>query len=197
VSNLARPEANATGVQWGVSEPRRLEWLLTLAPDVQKIYLPYNPDDNAAVIILEDIQDTAAQLDVELILREARDEEAIAAAINNIPEEADALFLLPDSLLVSRMAEFAEAAIARKLPITAPGDSTVAAGGLMSYGMAFYATGEQAARMAHQILQGVAVSDLPIETADFFLDINLKTANAIDLQISDNILRQANMLVRE
>jgi putative ABC transport system substrate-binding protein len=98
VSNLARPEANATGVQWGVSEPRRLEWLLTLAPDVQKIYLPYNPDDNAAVIILEDIQDTAAQLDVELILREARDEEAIAAAINNIPEEADALFLLPDSL---------------------------------------------------------------------------------------------------
>ncbi len=197
VTNLARPNANATGVQWGLSEPRRLEWLLTLEPDIQKIYLPYNPDDNAAVIILADIQETAVQLGVELFLREARNEDETTAAIENIPEDADAMFLLPDSLLVSRMAEFAEASIARKLPLTAPGDTTVQAGGLMSYSFSFYATGKQSARLAHQIFQGVAVSNLPVETADFFLAINLKTANAIDLEISDDILRQANMIVRE
>ncbi len=197
VSDLAQPDANGTGVQWGISEPRRLEWLLTLAPDVEKIYLPYNPDDNAATIILEDIKATAEQLDVELMLREARTEEEITAAISDIPEDADAVFLLPDSLLVSRMSEFAEAAVARKLPITAPGDTTVRAGGLMSYGMAFVKVGEQSARLADQILQGAAVSDLPVETAEFFLDVNLKTAEAIDMEISDDILRQANQIIRD
>lgn len=197
VSNLARPDANGTGVQWGLSEPRRLEWLLTLAPDIQKIYLPYNPDDSAATTILEDIQDTADKLGIELVLSEARNEDEITAVIENIPEDADAMFLLPDSLLVSRMTEFAEAAVARKLPLTAPGDTTVEAGGLMSYSMGFYPIGQQSARLAHQIFQGVAVGDLPVETADFFLGINLKTANAIELEISDDILRQANMIVRE
>lgn len=67
----------------------------------------------------------------------------------------------------------------------------------MSYSMAFYPIGQQSARLAHQIFQGVAVGDLPVETADFFLGINLKTANAIELEISDDILRQANMIVRE
>lgn len=197
VSSLAKPGGNATGVQWGLSEPRRLEWLLTLDPEIQKIYLPYNPDDNAAVIILEDIQETAAQFGVELMLFEARDEAEITAAIEGIPEDADAMFLLPDSLLVSRMDEFAEAAIAHKLPLTAPGTETVDAGGLMSYSMAFYPVGEQAGRLAHQVLQGTAVSDLPVETSDFFLDINLKTANAIGLEISDEILRQADRIIRE
>jgi len=197
VANLAEPGGNATGVQWGLSEPRRLEWLLTMDPDIQKIYLPYNPDDNAAVIILEDIQETAAQLDVELMLFEAQNEDEITAAIENIPEDADAMFLLPDSLLVSRMSEFAAAAAAHKLPLTAPGTETVEDGGLMSYSMAFYPVGEQAGRLAHQVFQGTAVSDLPVETSEFFLDINLKTANAIGLEVSDEILRQADRIVRE
>jgi putative ABC transport system substrate-binding protein len=71
VTNLANPGGNATGVQWGLSEPRRLEWLLTLDPDIQTIYLPYNPEDGSATVILEDIQETAVQLNVELILEEA------------------------------------------------------------------------------------------------------------------------------
>jgi hypothetical protein len=37
---------------------------------------------------------------------------------------------------------------------------------------------------------------LPVETAEFFSAINLKTAQAIGLDISDATLRQANIIVR-
>ncbi len=197
VSSLANPGKNATGVTFGVGEPRRLQWLLDIAPGIEQIYLPYNPNDGSAVGILQKIQEVATPLNVELLLREAPDEAGIAAAIENIPDEADAVFLLPDSFLVSRITEFAEAAIAHKLPISAPGDTTVPDGGLITYSMRFYPVGEQLAVMAQKILQGASASELPVETAEFFLDINLKTANAIGLEISDDILRQANTIIRE
>ena len=197
VSSISNPDGNATGVQWGVSEPRRLEWLLTLVPDIQRIYLPYNPDDGAAVFILGDIQVAAEQMGLELVLREARDTDEITEAIAEIPDDVDAIFLLPDSLLVSRMTDFAEAANALELPLTAPGDSTVNDGGLMTYSMAFLPIGKQAARMADQILKGTPVSEVPVETAELFLNINLKTAEAINVDIPEDILRQAHTIIRE
>jgi putative ABC transport system substrate-binding protein len=56
--------------------------------------------------------------------------------------------------------------------------------------------GKQAARIAYQVLNGVRPTDLPVETSDFFLSINLKTAQTIGLDIPDEILRQADHIVR-
>ncbi|MBN1873098.1 MAG: hypothetical protein JXA33_02635 [Anaerolineae bacterium] len=58
------------------------------------------------------------------------------------------------------------------------------------------AAGKQTARLADQILQGVKPSDLPVEMTEFGLVINLKTANAIGLNIPDTILRRANTVIR-
>lgn len=197
VTDLAKPDANATGVQWAVSEPRRFEWLMTLDPDIEYIYIPYNPEDSSATLVLEDIKATAESFNVDLILQEARNGDEITEAVNNIPEEADAIYILPDSLLGSRVPDFAAAAIERELPLTAPGAETVEQGALMSYGLQFYPTGQQSAVMAHKILQGAAPEDLPVETLEFFLSLNLPTAEAIGIEIPNDILRQADTLVRE
>jgi putative ABC transport system substrate-binding protein len=72
----------------------------------------------------------------------------------------------------------------------------VADGPLYSYANKLVPTGAQAARIADQILKGIKPTDLPVETAEFFLAINLKTAQAIGLNISDNILSQADTIYR-
>ena len=70
-------------------------------------------------------------------------------------------------------------------------------GALTAYGVDLaVAARQQAARLASQILQGTKPADLPVETAQLFSAINLKTAQAIGLDIPDATLRQANIIIR-
>jgi putative ABC transport system substrate-binding protein len=66
----------------------------------------------------------------------------------------------------------------------------------MSYGSDLNAAGNQAARLADQILRGSSPDDLPVETPEFFLTLNLNTAEAIGLEIPDEVLRQADTIIR-
>ena len=197
VENLRHPGGNITGVTFGVQEPRRMEWLLRIAPEVKNIYVPYNPGDRSPVLALAAISQVAVKLGVELITREIRNPAELKAAIDNIPAEADAVFCLPDSLLSTRLADLAGAAVKLKLPVSGPQVGSVKTlGTLTSYCSDQIMNGKQAARLADQIFQGVKPSDLPIETSEFTLAINLKVAKAIGLDIPDEILRQANTIIR-
>jgi len=56
--------------------------------------------------------------------------------------------------------------------------------------------GRQAARPARHIHQGTKPGDLPVETSEVFLTINLKTAEKIGVKIPDDILMQAKKIIR-
>jgi len=197
VASLRNPGGNITGITFGVQEPRRFEWLIQVAPDIKKVYIPYTPEDQSAVISLAKVREAAQKLGGELITREVHTAEEIPASVENIPEEADAIFILPDSLIGHRTADFAETAIQRKLPTSGPNPVSVTDSGfLTSYSADPTGYGKQAARLVDQILRGVKPADLPVEMAEFILAINLKTAKAIGLDIPDSILRQADIIVR-
>jgi putative ABC transport system substrate-binding protein len=193
VTSLSQPGGNMTGVTVGVQEGRRLEWLIQVVPTIEQIYIPYNSEDRSAVMALQAVSETAMVLGVELITREARNPEEITAAIENIPEEADAIFILPDGLITAHFADFVEL----QLPTSAPQPGLLeSAGALTSFGFEQIAIGKQAARLADQIFKGAKPADLPVETGEFSSAINLKAADAIGLDIPDNILRQADIVVR-
>jgi putative ABC transport system substrate-binding protein len=196
VKSLRQPGGNMTGVTFSFQEEERLKWLVRIAPTIEEIYIPYNPEDRSAVLALKIASATAAKLGIKLITREARNPEKIMAAIKDIPEEADAVFHLPDSLIISRLVELMEAANTRKLPTSGPGGASIQAGALMVYGIRLDAVAKQAARLADRILSGIKPADLPVEMAEFYLAINLKTAKIIGLDISDEVLRQADTIIR-
>ena len=149
------------------------------------------------MLALEIVSKAAATLGVELITREASTPQQVAAAFETIPEEADAVFFLPDSLVNARADDWIKLAIELGLPTSAPSLTAVEDGHLTAYGMDLAASARQeAARLADQILQGTAPADLPVETAEFFSAINLKTAEAIGLDISDEVLLQADIIIR-
>jgi putative ABC transport system substrate-binding protein len=88
-------------------------------------------------------------------------------------------------------------AIKLKLPTSGPNVNAINDGALTAYGIDLaVAAKQQAARLAGQILKGAKPADLPVETAEYFSAINLKTAQAIGLEIPDTTLRQANIIVR-
>lgn len=196
VNSLTEPGGNITGVTFGPQEARRLEWLTKIVPTVKQVYIIYNPNDASANLALKTATETAARLGLEIIAREVRNPDEIAAALTDLPEEADALYLLPDSQTEASLTDILAAANARHLPTSVPNIERVQDGALYSYAMKQIPTGQQAARLADQILKGIKPADLPVETTEFFLGINLKTAQAIGLTVPDDILSQADTIYR-
>jgi len=196
VDSIKSPGGNITGLFQGGYSAQQLDMLLQIAPDVKKIYVPYNPNDPAPVAGLKAINEAAPKLGVELITREARTPDEVASAIENIPEEADAVFLLIDSLVGSRAMDLTKAATERRVPMSSGNADAAGDGVLCGYGPLQSRSGKQVARMADQILKGTPPSSLPVETAEVYLGINLQTAQAIGLEIPDAILRQADNIIR-
>jgi putative ABC transport system substrate-binding protein len=196
VTSLTQPGGNITGVTFGPQEARRLEWLTKIAPAVKRVYIIYNPNDSSAKLALATATATAARLGLEIISREASNPDEVTAALTDFPENIDALYLLPDSQTEAQLADILAVANARHLPTSVANVGAVEEGPLYSYAMKLEPTGRQAARLADQILKGIKPADLPVETTEFFLAINLKTAEAIGLAIPDDILSQADTIYR-
>jgi putative ABC transport system substrate-binding protein len=196
VTSLAQPGGNITGVTFGPQEAQRLVWLTKIAPDVKRVYIIYNSNDNSAKLAFGAASETAEKLGLEIVSREARNPDEIVAALTEFPEDVDALYLLPDSQTEAKLADILAVANSHHLPTSVANVDVVADGPLYSYAMKQAPTGKQAARLADQILQGIKPADLPVETTEFFLAINLKTAQAIGITIPDNILSQADTIYR-
>jgi putative ABC transport system substrate-binding protein len=197
VASISEPGGNVTGISNGRSEQRRMEWFLELVPDAKRFYVPYNSTDPSAVAALTAAQTAADELDVELVPQPATVSSEMIEAINNIPDDVDAVYMLPDGLAINHMDQLVTATIERRLPLSGPTADLVAAGALLSFGIDFRSVGEQAARLADQILRGSDPAVLPVEEGEFFLVINLTTAEAIGLEIDDSILQQAYRIIRE
>lgn len=196
LEDLRTPGGNMTGVRLSDNQDRRLEWLLEVIPDIENILVIYNPEDDAPVSALAQVQDAAPRLGVELVISEAHTGQDVIDVLNNMPDDIDAIFLLPDTVVNAQIAEIVEISYERDLAVSGPSAIQVERGALMSYGFVHYEAGKQAARIADQVLRGADPGDLPVEVAEFFLVFNLAAAEAIDVEIPDDILQQAKIIIR-
>jgi len=196
ITEIRRPGGNVTGIQTGNPTPKRLEWLIKIAPNIKRLYVFHNPDDNSSVQALDALMETGHTFNVELEVFEASTLDEIVDGLNKMPEDVDAIFVNASATFEKNNNEFVTVANARKLPLAAPATANTWEGALTSFGHDNVPLGRQASRLADQILRGSKPSDLPVESAELFLSINLKTAEIIDLIISDEILRQADIIIR-
>lgn len=196
VGSLAHPGQNITGIAFALQEPRRLEWLLRLAPGITTVWIPYDFSDLSPATSMIQLRQAAATLGVTLLTTDIRSSTELHAALKTIPVAAQSIFIPADSLLASATDDILAAAWKRGLPVTTPHRGGVSQGALFSYGFDLNAVGNQAARLADQILSGIPASDLPIETADISLTINLASADRLGLVIPDEVLRHAVVLGR-
>jgi putative tryptophan/tyrosine transport system substrate-binding protein len=106
------------------------------------------------------------------------------------------LLVLSSPNFTPARAQIAELAIKYRLPTMFIFKTYVQAGGLLSYGADLVALHRQAALYVAKILTGTKPSDIPIEQPNKFeLVINLKTARAIDVELSTSILLRADEVI--
>lgn len=197
MQDLAAPGGNMTGVKLGEDQSRRLQWLIEIDPTIRRVFVPFNPDDPAPASAVAQIESLAPGLGLELVLAPAPDDEAVTALLADLPTDIDAVFLVPDSVVNARLADIVSVATDAGLPTSGPSIAQVEGGALMSYGFVHREAGAQAASIAVQILNGADPGSVPVQNTESFLAINLFAAREIGLEITDDVLRQADIVIRE
>ncbi len=196
VNSLREPGGNLTGIMLPAGgNSKALEWLLKIVPDLTRIYVPFNPDDKSQTRHLASLQEAAAKVDVELVIAEVRTADEVNAALDDIPANVDAVWVLSSGFWSPHIDQFIQSALEHKLPLRTT-ITWVDRGALMSYAGDIAVFGKQASQMANKILQGAEPATLPVETANFFLSINLRTAEAIGLNVPEGVLEQADNIIR-
>jgi putative ABC transport system substrate-binding protein len=196
LNNLTRPGGNMTGIKLGDNQSRRLQFLLEVSPDIKRILIPYNPEDAASFSAVEQLKNIVSDLGVKIVEKWAHNDKEVFELLDNLPEALDAIFLVPGTTVNIHLPKVLSVAHARKLPVSGPSLAQVEEGALITYGFNHYEAGRQAARMADYVLKGADPGELPVETAEFFMAVNLQTAEKIGLQVPYSILQQAKIIVR-
>lgn len=193
VESISHPGGNLTGVKFANCIPKAFEWLV-LITGAQKVYVPYEPSDPVSILTLPFVEDSAAQLEVELLPGIVHSVQEAVSEIENLPGDIDAVFRIPSSLLDPNNSVLSQAAIKRRIPMVSPVilDKAV----LASFKNDQHDVGVKMAHIVQQLEKGKKPADLPVETGEVTLTINLKTADAIGLSIPNEILAQASEIIR-
>jgi len=194
LESLGHPGGDITGVRVADNYAKTLEWLSRIVPDARRVLVPYNPRDAVSVVALEGLDKSAAKMGQELVCQPVQSVDEAVSIIENLPADVDAIYRIPSPTLDSRNGDLSRLAISKGIPLVAclPLDEAV----LMTFSADLFEAGRQTARLAHMIRRGVNPADLPVETCDADLTINLNTAERIGIYIPDEILLQAKTIVR-
>jgi putative tryptophan/tyrosine transport system substrate-binding protein len=200
VASLNRPGANVTGVTSQVIAlvPKTLELVHEAIPAVRKFAVFVNP--NSPVTTQETINAAhlaARRLGVEVIIQSASTEAEIDRAFEAaVSEKVGAVFVGGDAYLNSRRNQIAALSLRHALPFVGGSRENVAAGMLMGYGASVPEVYRQAGIYVGRILKGEKPSDLPVvQPTKFELVVNLKSAKAIGLTISEAFLLRADEVI--
>jgi putative tryptophan/tyrosine transport system substrate-binding protein len=198
VSNLARPEANVTGLTYFNPElvAKRLELLKEAMPRLTDVGILLNLANPMNAPVLQQVSRVAQPLKLEVHqfgVRAPTEFEGAFAAM--AAKHVGALVVVDDAVLLSKAPEVATLALKQRLPSCGWPDFAIG-GGLMAYGVEFPDMFRRAATFVDKILKGAKPNDLPVERATKFETIvNLKTAKALGLTIPYNLLARADEVI--
>lgn len=200
VSNFNHPGGNVTGVTHIGSDvaAKRVEVLRDTIPGLSSVALIWDTTPAMQAVNrpeLEDTQTAASRLGLSFEMINCGGPEALEGAISKASQFGAAI-LLNSAWHPFALNRIAELTIARKLAAIAQADVFAEAGLLMTYGANWTAVARSAAPLVKKILEGEKPGNIPVQQpAAFDLVFNLKTAQAIGLQIPPIMLARAARVI--
>ena len=197
VGNLARPEANVTGLSLMAarSNGKSVELFRDLLPSVRRVgVLGHATNPVYAKAMLDEVLRAGGQTRIEIhpvaMVRGA--DELDAAFAGFAKEQVDAL-VVQGSLAIRPVTALATK---HRLPSASTPRAYAEIGGLMAFGADGPTSVRQAAKFVHRVLHGAQPKDLPIEQpTKYELAINTTTAGAIGVRIGNAFRLRVDVLI--
>jgi len=113
----------------------------------------------------------------------------------------DAIYIVTDNTVVSALESVINVCNKEKIALIVADPSTVDKGALASYGIDYFSLGKKSGEIALKIIKGTKPSDIPIQTItnpkDLQFVVNLDTAKTIGLSVSEDIVKEADKIIKD
>jgi len=199
VASLNRPGSNLTGFNVLNAElgGKMLALLHELMPNIATIGFLENPNSPVSELTTRDVLTAAPVIGLKVqILKASTDREIDDTFASLVQTRVEALLVGGDPLFNNRMERLIELSAHYAIPTMYGLREFVVEGGLISYGTSLIETYRQIGLYAGRILKGEKPVNLPVQqSTKFELVINLKTAKALGLDISDKLLALADEVI--
>jgi putative ABC transport system substrate-binding protein len=199
IASLSRPGGNATGVYLFLSalDPKKLGLLREVVPQPTTIGGLLNPNVDDFQDRLASLQEAARTVGQQIHIVYASSERELDTAFGGLSQQrVGALVVGADPFFNSRRDHIVALAARYAVPAIYEAREYALAGGLMSYGTSLTDGYHQVGVYAGRILKGAKPAELPVlQSTKFQFVINLKTAKALGVKISDNLLSLADEVI--
>ena len=199
VPELVQPGGNLTGfaAQESSIGAKWLEVLKEVAPDVADVMVLVDPQNPTWRSHLEAIEAAASSRRVQITPIQVRAAEEIDRAIERFAGKSKAGAIILPSLLIRDEGERIIALTKKhRLPAICSFSPFVRSGLLVSYNADWLDLYRRAALYVDRILRGAWVGNLPVQhPIKYELIVNLKTANAIGVQLPPSVLARADEVI--
>ncbi len=188
---------NTTGVVLEFPVETNLEWLKRFFPDNEKVGVIYNPEFNKDKISAA--LRAAQKLRLHLVAKEVEKPSDIPAALEFLSRRVNVLWGIPDPTVLNPQTakEVLLFSFRNRIPLSGLSLSWVKAGALYALERDYADLGAQCGEMAVKILEGVPPADIPPKPPrKLIYALNLKTAQHMNLSLSESIIRGAADVTR-
>jgi putative ABC transport system substrate-binding protein len=197
IVSYGKPGGNMTGIYSLAAdlEAKRLEIIKEALPGVSRVAAFWDPTFGGQPA---EVQRAAQILGLRVDLIEVRGPEELQAAFRTARQrKAGAVLLIQSPIFYVNRDRVAVLSLDAHIPAVAGYGEQVHAGFLMSYGSDLDDIYKRAAYFVDRLLKGVKASELPVEqVAKFKLAVNLRTAKALGITVSQSVLSRADEVIR-
>jgi putative tryptophan/tyrosine transport system substrate-binding protein len=195
VASLAHPGGNVTGLssEADLLTEKDVELLKETVPGVSRIAALCNAPDPFSKVFRDHARRAGDAQKVEIVPFMVTQGPELDAAFPAMVDQKVGAVIVQPSLPLAHVADLA---IRHRLPTVGSRAGFATMGGLMDYSANPKEREENAAVFVDKILKGAKPADLPVQQpTKFELVINLKTAKALGLTISQSILARADEVI--
>jgi putative ABC transport system substrate-binding protein len=199
VNSLAQPDGNVTGLSMMTTElkAKRLQLLKEAIPALGRLAVLWNPDHPFHAKVGDDLKAIAPTLSIQLTFLSVRNPDQFEVAFSDaVRARAQALYVVDAPIFFAHRDTLFRLATKSRLPTLHELSRLLEYGGLMSYGPDILDLFCRAAGYVDRILKGARPADLPVEQPrKFELVVNLRTARALGLTITQSVLARADRII--
>jgi putative ABC transport system substrate-binding protein len=176
--------------------------MLEIKPKTKRIWATYNPNYPNTVVMLDALRKAVSSYNVELLEAPNQTIEEVEADLQQLEASGkvniDAILLLPEGLSQSPDVSKAIIEFANKhnIPVGGGVPFTLDWGAIFCFLPDEAETGKMASLSAHKIFTGIPAGTIPLVTPENHLWLNYKAIQALGLNASEGLLRQAKEIIR-